>query len=243
MSHVIAQATLTQAPVLAELHLQLHMQLQNQGSEQLHMQLQPSAGIQPTNGTLERPWSAQEYASLLAQPSGRGAILSVTNGDPPDHPDGPSSVPVRTDPTSARTSTAPAPEPTSAPPSASASASASAPVTLTALEPSAIADPTLPLTPCGFIVLSDDGVDAEILMIGVLPKWQRHGFGRLLVQFAQHSLRAAGRSSLLLEVAQDNGPAIALYRSEGFTQIGRRLRYYRRPEGTVDALMMKWIAR
>jgi [ribosomal protein S18]-alanine N-acetyltransferase len=55
----------------------------------------------------------------------------------------------------------------------------------------------------------------EVHTIGVDPAYQGHGVGREVQQFVH------------LEVRTDNAPAIALYRSVGFTQVGLRKRYYR----------------
>ncbi|MFX8246689.1 hypothetical protein ABTL56_19205, partial [Acinetobacter baumannii] len=50
----------------------------------------------------------------------------------------------------------------------------------------------------------------------------------------------AGAEGLFLEVAADNEPAIALYRSAAFVPVGRRAGYYRRPGGAaMDALVLR----
>ena len=43
---------------------------------------------------------------------------------------------------------------------------------------------------------------------------------------------------LFLEVAADNAAALALYRTAGMAETGRRADYYRRPGGAVDALVL-----
>jgi ribosomal-protein-alanine N-acetyltransferase len=49
-----------------------------------------------------------------------------------------------------------------------------------------------------------------------------------------------GVGRLLLEVAEDNTSAIALYTECGFSTIGRRKKYYRRKSGReVDALVIE----
>ena len=64
----------------------------------------------------------------------------------------------------------------------------------------------------------------EIHTIGVDPAYQRRGVGRLLLD---ELLNFAADAVVHLEVRTDNAPAIALYRSVGFTQVGLRKRYYR----------------
>ncbi|MNI99499.1 ribosomal-protein-alanine N-acetyltransferase [compost metagenome] len=43
---------------------------------------------------------------------------------------------------------------------------------------------------------------------------------------------------MFLEVRPSNTPALALYHSEGFNEIGRRPRYYPAAQGREDALVM-----
>lgn len=64
----------------------------------------------------------------------------------------------------------------------------------------------------------------EVHTIGVDPIYQGHGIGRRLLD----ELLTFARDGVVdLEVRTDNEPAIALYRSVGFAQIGVRKRYYR----------------
>jgi [ribosomal protein S18]-alanine N-acetyltransferase len=64
----------------------------------------------------------------------------------------------------------------------------------------------------------------EIHTIGVDPDYQGQGIGRRLLD---NLLEFAQGGTVFLEVRTDNEPAIALYRSAGFEQIGLRKRYYR----------------
>ncbi|BAX91180.1 ribosomal protein S18-alanine N-acetyltransferase [Mycobacterium shigaense] len=64
----------------------------------------------------------------------------------------------------------------------------------------------------------------EVHTIGVDPVYQGHGIGRRLLE---ELLTFARDGVVYLEVRTDNEPAIALYRSVGFAQIGVRKRYYR----------------
>ncbi len=68
--------------------------------------------------------------------------------------------------------------------------------------------------------------EAHVLNLCVDPQYQYRGMGRrLLKQLIQVG---AGHFAqvMLLEVRPSNKNAIALYHSEGFTQIGRRRKYY-----------------
>ena len=65
----------------------------------------------------------------------------------------------------------------------------------------------------------------EIHTVGVDPAYQRHGIGRGMME---RMLDFAGDdSTVFLEVRTDNEPALQLYRSLGFVNVGLRRRYYR----------------
>ena len=50
--------------------------------------------------------------------------------------------------------------------------------------------------------------------------------------------REHGAQRVFLEVRPSNTPAVALYHSEGFNEIGRRPRYYPAVQGREDAIVM-----
>ncbi|OBJ82737.1 ribosomal protein S18-alanine N-acetyltransferase [Mycobacterium asiaticum] len=64
----------------------------------------------------------------------------------------------------------------------------------------------------------------EVHTIGVDPAYQGRGIGRRLLD---ELLDYADGGVVFLEVRTDNEPAIGLYRSVGFEQVGLRKRYYR----------------
>ncbi len=90
----------------------------------------------------------------------------------------------------------------------------------------------------GLLMLRHAGDEAEVFTIAVAPAARRRGLARALLETGYIALTALGVQRLLLEVAVDNLPAIALYRAEGFETAGRRPGYYRRGAGSVDALTM-----
>jgi ribosomal-protein-alanine N-acetyltransferase len=91
----------------------------------------------------------------------------------------------------------------------------------------------------GFILGQLAADEAEILSIGVAPAWRRCGIaGRLIREFAA-SVSRAGAKRVLLEVAANNEPALALYVQQGFHRVGRRKCYYeRRGAPLADALVL-----
>ncbi len=97
----------------------------------------------------------------------------------------------------------------------------------------------LELEPDGFILIQTAVDEAEILTLAVRPDGRRRGSATRLVERAVSRAVTADVKRLFLEVAEDNGPARALYARLGFEPVGRRPRYYARPEGQpVDALLL-----
>jgi ribosomal-protein-alanine N-acetyltransferase len=91
----------------------------------------------------------------------------------------------------------------------------------------------------GFLLGHAAADEAEILSVGVAPRWQRQGIGRMLVQGLCRAARMGGAKRVFLEVAVDNTPALALYRALGFSEVGRRKAYYGSPGGqAADALQL-----
>jgi [ribosomal protein S18]-alanine N-acetyltransferase len=93
--------------------------------------------------------------------------------------------------------------------------------------------------PAGFILVRDLGNECEILSLGVVPRCRRLGIAQDLLRAAIEETRRRARPSLVLEVATDNDAAGALYARFGFIVVGRRARYYKRPDGRADALIMR----
>lgn len=91
----------------------------------------------------------------------------------------------------------------------------------------------------GFILMRAVADEAEILTLAVRPEARRGGEGTRLVAEGAAAAALAGADRVFLEVAEDNVAARALYARAGFTEAGRRPRYYARPDGShVDALLL-----
>ncbi|WP_397395565.1 GNAT family N-acetyltransferase [Phenylobacterium sp.] len=92
----------------------------------------------------------------------------------------------------------------------------------------------------GMILVRTVAGEAEVLTVGVRPEARGAGTGRRLVQAALEAARADGAERVFLEVAEDNLAALRLYAGCGFGEVGRRRRYYPRPDdGTADALVLR----
>jgi [ribosomal protein S18]-alanine N-acetyltransferase len=91
----------------------------------------------------------------------------------------------------------------------------------------------------GFLIGRAIAGEAEVLTLAVDPAMRRRGLARGLLEAALAAARAAGAEAMFLEVAADNTAAVALYAGAGFTRVGARPGYYRRPSGAIDALVMR----
>jgi len=89
---------------------------------------------------------------------------------------------------------------------------------------------------CAYAAFQRAADEAELLRVAVAASARRLGFGTSLVSAGLERLRTAGVRSCFLEVAEDNQPALALYRRLGFRPAGRRRAYY---PGGRDALLLR----
>ncbi len=76
---------------------------------------------------------------------------------------------------------------------------------------------------------------ADVMNVAVSPALRRRGIARAL--FAELERRLPDIDELFLEVRASNSGAIALYRTLGFAQVGRRPNYYLDPR--EDALILR----
>ena len=93
--------------------------------------------------------------------------------------------------------------------------------------------------PVGMVLCRTIADEAEILTLAVDPDARRGGVGTALVEAAKAQARARGCVTLFLEVAQDNGAAISLYKQAEFHNVGIRRGYYARSTGAMDAIVMR----
>jgi len=78
--------------------------------------------------------------------------------------------------------------------------------------------------------------EAEILNLAVDSSHRRRGIGSRLVEGMIEACKAAGVKKIYLEVRESNSGARNFYSRMGFTEAGRRGRYYRQP--VADALVL-----
>ena len=94
--------------------------------------------------------------------------------------------------------------------------------------------------PSGFIVVRSAADEAEIVTFAVITDARRKGVGRELVGVAAALVYQGGAKAIFLEVRANNLPALSLYETLGFRQLGRRQAYYRaQAGGAEDGLVLR----
>lgn len=82
--------------------------------------------------------------------------------------------------------------------------------------------------------------EEELLLLAVSPQFRRRGIGSNILQIIQNSAPEKSVTCVFLEM-RDGNRAQSLYRTHGFTEIGRRKGYYRNGTGEpLDAITFAW---
>jgi ribosomal-protein-alanine N-acetyltransferase len=93
--------------------------------------------------------------------------------------------------------------------------------------------------PAGFVLALDLRKECEILSLGVVPERRREGIGSALLDSVCSEGCVRGADCTILEVAENNSAALALYAARGFMPVGYRRNYYRQGGRRVDALVLQ----
>ncbi|HTO33917.1 MAG TPA: N-acetyltransferase [Pararhizobium sp.] len=96
---------------------------------------------------------------------------------------------------------------------------------------------TRPITG-GFVLARVAAGEAEILTIGVDPKFARLGLGWRLMRAAIREARDQAAETVFLEVDETNIAAVGLYRKLGFAKVGERRAYYQGVNGAKTAALV-----
>ena len=88
----------------------------------------------------------------------------------------------------------------------------------------------------GYIIGRKIPPEGEIYRIAVHPEKRQRGIGYRLLSYGLKTEGGNGVETVFLEVRSKNVPAIALYKSYGFTECGKRKNYYQNP--CDDAVIM-----
>lgn len=90
----------------------------------------------------------------------------------------------------------------------------------------------------GYFVAMTGVDELHLLTLTVAPAWQGQGLGSQLLRVVCGLGLERGLSMLWLEVRSTNLRARALYRRNGFTEVGLRRGYYPAASGREDAIVM-----
>lgn len=88
----------------------------------------------------------------------------------------------------------------------------------------------------GYICFWIFDTEMHIINFAIHPEKRGRGLGEILLGSIIEKGIATGVSNVWLEVRPSNLPAMALYTKLGFTEVGRRVRYY--SETNEDAIIM-----
>ena len=92
----------------------------------------------------------------------------------------------------------------------------------------------------GFVIGRQVVDEAEVLNLAVGSLARRKGQGSALLKAALEEFRVLGVRRVYLEVRESNVAARAFYAKHGFSQTGKRLKYYRKPEEAAIVMEKKF---
>ncbi len=90
----------------------------------------------------------------------------------------------------------------------------------------------------GYGIMSVAVGEAQILNLCIDPDLQGQGLGRRMLERLLNEARSHDADTAFLEVRPSNRPAVALYESAGFNEVGTRRGYYPADGGREDALIL-----
>ena len=85
----------------------------------------------------------------------------------------------------------------------------------------------------GFLQFSLNKSECDIISIGIIHKFQKMGYGQLLVEY----LKSLNLKNIFVEVSVNNENAIMFYQKLNFFKIGLRKNYYKNQK--TDAILLK----
>lgn len=93
---------------------------------------------------------------------------------------------------------------------------------------------------CGYVGSQTVLDETDMMNIAVHPDFRRKGIAAALIAELVRLLKERGSRILRLEVRESNAPAISLYETMGFTQLGFRKNYYRNTKENALILGKEW---
>ncbi|MBR3988183.1 MAG: ribosomal protein S18-alanine N-acetyltransferase [Clostridia bacterium] len=90
--------------------------------------------------------------------------------------------------------------------------------------------------PIGYVGLSVVFDEGYMGNLAVIEEYRRKGVGRMLMKELICECKKLSLAFATLEVRDSNTPAVSLYKSLGFDEVGRRKNYYKEP--LEDAILL-----
>ena len=91
----------------------------------------------------------------------------------------------------------------------------------------------------GQLIFVEKVSEYEILIIYVKKTYRKKGLASLLLNNISDKKNKLKLNTMSLEVAENNFPAIEMYKKNNFNLIGRRKKYYFMNDEKIDALIFK----
>ncbi|MDR3306358.1 MAG: ribosomal protein S18-alanine N-acetyltransferase [Endomicrobium sp.] len=88
-------------------------------------------------------------------------------------------------------------------------------------------------TALGYYIISTVVDEVEIVSIAVSPKFRRQNLGKFMMADILKEVLSKKSKSIFLEARKSNMPALNLYKSFGFKEIGLRKNYYKDEDAVV----------
>ncbi len=85
----------------------------------------------------------------------------------------------------------------------------------------------------GFLLISWNESDCDIISIGVVKKLQKMNHGKRLIEY----IKSLNFKNIYVEVSEKNKDAITFYKKLNFLKIGLRKKYYKKQNS--DAILLK----
>ena len=89
----------------------------------------------------------------------------------------------------------------------------------------------------GFALARVIGNVSELITLAVVPEFRRSGIANKLLCELLEKIKMLGANQFTLEVAENNTPAINLYRKFNFQSLHRRKNYFSHNQDRLDAIV------
>ncbi|AEI66051.1 GNAT family N-acetyltransferase [Corallococcus macrosporus] len=96
--------------------------------------------------------------------------------------------------------------------------------------------------PVGLVLMARRGRESRVAGMGVVPAWRNRKLGGAMLRPLLDEARARGDARVVLEVIEQNAPAVALYERLGFQRVRRLVGFMGTPEPLDEAPALEEVA-